>query len=249
MDLEPQPPSRRVDAIDHCSKTWMTGVSSQRAPASSLTEQLARSWHLGRHALRPSTLTRRPRSGRKHGQRMGHHGAKLTSARAAGRSDRTGATTAYDPIIGAASVRSTYGVQGSGMTVAVIDTGVDYNNPALGGGFGPGNKVIAGFDFADNTSDPMATARSMVPPIAGLIGSDDANDLGVAPGVNIVAFRVTDSSNTASLAQHRQCTAVGHQQSRPIQYHLGEHVAVRRRKLRSELVRQRRRRRRAESPS
>ena len=43
------------------------------------------------------------------------------------------------------------------MAVAVIDTGVDYNNPALGGGFGPGNKVIAGFDFADNTADPMAT--------------------------------------------------------------------------------------------
>ena len=40
------------------------------------------------------------------------------------------------------------------MTVAVIDTGVDYNNPALGGGFGPGDKVIAGYDFADNTANP-----------------------------------------------------------------------------------------------
>ena len=44
------------------------------------------------------------------------------------------------------------------MAVAVIDTGVDYNNPALGGGIGPNNKVIAGFDFADNTANPMATA-------------------------------------------------------------------------------------------
>ena len=43
------------------------------------------------------------------------------------------------------------------MTVAVIDTGVDYNNPALGGGFGPGDKVIAGYDFADNSANPMAT--------------------------------------------------------------------------------------------
>ena len=32
-----------------------------------------------------------------------------------------------------------------------------------------------------------------------MIGSDDPNDLGVAPGVNIVALRVTDSTNTASL--------------------------------------------------
>ena len=48
-----------------------------------------------------------------------------------------GATTAYDPITAAAAARSTYNVDGTGMTVAVIDTGVDYNNPALGGGFGP----------------------------------------------------------------------------------------------------------------
>ena len=28
-----------------------------------------------------------------------------------------------------------------------IDTGIDYTNPFLGGAFGPGNKVIGGFDF------------------------------------------------------------------------------------------------------
>ena len=44
------------------------------------------------------------------------------------------------------------------MTVAVIDTGVDYNNPALGGGFGPGYKVIAGYDFADDTGQPDGDA-------------------------------------------------------------------------------------------
>ena len=50
------------------------------------------------------------------------------------------------------------------MTVAVIDTGVDYNNPALGGGFGPNDKVVAGFDFGDNSANPMATTRNTVPP-------------------------------------------------------------------------------------
>ena len=131
---------------------------------------------------------------------MGLHGAKLREIERPAGSIETGAATAYDPIIGASQVRSTYGVQGSGMSVAVIDTGVDYNNPALGGGFGPGNKVIAGFDFADNTTNPMATSSQHGTSVAGLIGSDEANDLGVAPGVNIVALRVTDSSNTASLA-------------------------------------------------
>jgi subtilisin family serine protease len=112
----------------------------------------------------------------------------------------TGAPTAYDPITGAAATRSAYNVDGAGMTVAVIDTGVDYNNPALGGGFGPGKKVIAGYDFGNGTANPMATASQHGTSVAGLIGSTDPSDLGVAPGVNIVALRVTDNSNVASLA-------------------------------------------------
>jgi subtilisin family serine protease len=108
-------------------------------------------------------------------------------------------TTAYDPIIGAAQVRSTYNVDGTGMTVAVIDTGVDYNNSAFGGSFGPASKVIAGYDFADNSANPMATISQHGTAVAGLIGSNDPNDLGVAPGADIVALRVTDSSNTSSL--------------------------------------------------
>ena len=28
-----------------------------------------------------------------------------------------------------------------------IDTGIDYNHPTLGAGFGPGHKVIGGYDF------------------------------------------------------------------------------------------------------
>jgi subtilisin family serine protease len=112
----------------------------------------------------------------------------------------TGTATAYDPITGAAATRSAYNVDGSGMTVAVIDTGVDYNNPALGGSFGPNSKVIAGYDFADNSGNPMATASQHGTAIAGLIGSASANDLGVAPGVDIVALRVTDNTNTASLS-------------------------------------------------
>ena len=111
----------------------------------------------------------------------------------------SGATTAYDPIINASETRSIYNVNGSGMSVAVIDTGVDYNNAALGGGFGPGDKVIAGYDFADNTGNPIATTSQHGTAVAGLIGSNNPADLGVAPGVNIVALRVTDDTNTASL--------------------------------------------------
>ncbi len=128
-----------------------------------------------------------------------HHPANPADVERPAGTIETGAPTAYDPVIEAAQTRSTFNVDGSGMTVAVIDTGVDYNNPALGGGFGPGYKVIAGYDFADNSTDPKATSSQHGTETSGLIASDDPNDLGVAPGVDIVALRVTDDTNTGSL--------------------------------------------------
>jgi subtilisin family serine protease len=65
------------------------------------------------------------------------------------------------------------GTRGAGVVVAVIDTGIDYMHPALGGGFGPGFKVIRGWDFVNDNADPMrrvitartspASSRRMVP--------------------------------------------------------------------------------------
>src|SRR5687767_5494937 len=46
---------------------------------------------------------------------------------------------------------------GAGQTVAIIDSGINYNLTQLGGGIGPGFKVLGGFDFADNDADPMDT--------------------------------------------------------------------------------------------
>jgi subtilisin family serine protease len=148
--------------------------------------------------------------------RSGHHGVvrgkggeqvlRYHGRVALHRESPSGTTTAtsssgtpYDAIIGASQVQSNYGVTGTGMTVAVIDTGVDYSSTALGGAFGPGAKVIAGYDFADNSSDPMATSSQHGTAVAGIIGSNNPSDPGVAPGVNIVALRVTDATNTASL--------------------------------------------------
>lgn len=42
------------------------------------------------------------------------------------------------------------GVLGQGVKVGVVDTGVWYKHPALGGGFGPGFKVAGGYDFVGN---------------------------------------------------------------------------------------------------
>ena len=108
-----------------------------------------------------------------------------------------GTPTAFDPIIGAAQARQAYGVDGTGLTVAVIDTGVNYNNPGLGGGFGPNARVVAGYDFGDRDGDPIASSSQHGTAVAGLIAGGDVNHLGVAPGVDVVALKVTDGTNTA----------------------------------------------------
>ncbi|KAG4442334.1 hypothetical protein IFR05_002185 [Cadophora sp. M221] len=39
------------------------------------------------------------------------------------------------------------GIKGSGVKIAIIDSGIDYTHPSLGSGFGPGIKVIGGYHF------------------------------------------------------------------------------------------------------
>jgi type VI secretion system secreted protein VgrG len=92
--------------------------------------------------------------------------------------------------IEAAATRDTYKVDGTGLSAAMIDTGVDYSNPALGGdGYGPGHKVVDGLDFSKNSPNPYPVQPHGTM-TAGLVASTDKTYPGVAPGANIVALRV-----------------------------------------------------------
>jgi subtilisin family serine protease len=57
------------------------------------------------------------------------------------------------------------GYRGEGVTIGIIDAGIDYHHPALGGGLGKGFKVIGGWDFVgdnftgDNTPVPDNDVR------------------------------------------------------------------------------------------
>lgn len=42
---------------------------------------------------------------------------------------------------------------GTGITIGIVDTGVDYTHPSLGGGFGPGYKVAMGYDLVGDAYD------------------------------------------------------------------------------------------------
>ncbi|KAK7035491.1 hypothetical protein VNI00_011784 [Paramarasmius palmivorus] len=51
------------------------------------------------------------------------------------------------------------GITGKGIKIGIIDTGIDYTHPALGGGFGDGFKVVGGYDLVgDNYNGDCATS-------------------------------------------------------------------------------------------
>ncbi len=43
---------------------------------------------------------------------------------------------------------------GGAVKIAILDSGIDYQNEDLGDGFGSGNKVVDGWDYFNNDSDP-----------------------------------------------------------------------------------------------
>jgi subtilisin family serine protease len=95
-------------------------------------------------------------------------------------------------IIGADSVWFKYNDQGDSVVVGVIDSGIDYIHPALGGGFGKGYKVIGGYDFVNKDNDPMDDYGHGTH-VAGIIAGNSNNIKGVAPKALLVAYKVLES--------------------------------------------------------
>ena len=109
-------------------------------------------------------------------------------------------STNYDQIIGASATRSQFNVDGTGQTVAVIDTGVDYNNGVLGGGLGSGDKVVAGVDFTGSPNGVLPTWQHGTG-VAGIVAGNGGGYTGVAPGADIVALRVFGDNNQGSFTE------------------------------------------------
>ena len=100
------------------------------------------------------------------------------------------------PLMNATTPRTSY--SGSGLSVAICDTGIDYTHSRLGGGGFPNSKVIGGWDCGENKSDPMdgnghGTACAGI--VAGDLGTVGDYIGGVAYSAKLYALKI---SNTAS---------------------------------------------------
>ena len=110
---------------------------------------------------------------------------------------------------GADIAQNDLGLTGAGVKVAVIDGGIDYDHPDLGGGFGPGYRVVTGYDFVGDRYNAAGSGGDVIPHpdddpdddcdghgthVAGIIGAggnpDTGGARGVAPGVTFGAYRV-----------------------------------------------------------
>jgi len=113
------------------------------------------------------------------------------------------------------------GLTGEGVTVAVIDSGIDYNHPDFGGSGTndqtadfPGDRVVGGYDFVGDDYDAGEPGSAVDPDeypddcgghgshVAGIVGADGDPDaggvLGVAPGVDLLSYRVFGCEGSSS---------------------------------------------------
>ena len=93
------------------------------------------------------------------------------------------------------------GYTGKDITVAVIDTGIDYTHPDLGGCFGEGCKVVDGYDFVNDDDNPMDDQGhgTHVAGIVSAYGSYGTNIKGVAPESSLVAYKVLNQYGSGYL--------------------------------------------------
>ena len=100
--------------------------------------------------------------------------------------------------IGAYYVQDHLNYTGRNITVAVIDTGIDYTHPDLGGYFGEGYKVKDGYDFINEDSDPMDD-NGHGTHCAGIVAAN-GNIKGIAPDADLLAVKVLDSEGRGNIS-------------------------------------------------
>lgn len=87
------------------------------------------------------------------------------------------------------------GIDGNGIKIAVIDTGVDFNHPDLFG-WGPDGKVIGGYNFIQEGELPLDT-NGHGTQVTGVIAAD-GQLVGISPKSKILAYKVSENGEAVS---------------------------------------------------
>ncbi|KAF6827563.1 subtilisin-like serine protease pr1c [Colletotrichum plurivorum] len=105
------------------------------------------------------------------------------------------------------------GITGKGIRVGIVDSGVDWSHPALGGCFGPGCLVEGGWDFtgddflpgvrpvqpdADPIDHCVGHGTHCAGSIAAQLEGNEYGFTGAAPGVKLLAYRAWGCSATST---------------------------------------------------
>jgi len=98
------------------------------------------------------------------------------------------------PYIGT-NIAKIQGIDGEGIKIAVIDTGVDFTHPDLLG-WGKDGKVVGGYNFVNEGKRPMDT-NGHGTQVAGVIAAD-GQIKGVAPKAKILAYKVSEDGEGVS---------------------------------------------------
>ena len=87
------------------------------------------------------------------------------------------------------------GLNGQGVKVGIIDTGIDFNHPDLRG-YGTLGRVFGGYNYVNTSEKPLDT-NGHGTEVAGIIGAD-GNFSGVAPKSQLFSYKVSSTGEAVS---------------------------------------------------
>ena len=84
------------------------------------------------------------------------------------------------------------GIDGTGYTVVVLDTGIDLDHPYFGPDLdnnGVADRIVYQYDFADSDND-ASDVNGHGSNVTSIVGSSDGTHTGMAPGANLIHLKV-----------------------------------------------------------
>ncbi|MBO9999542.1 MAG: S8 family serine peptidase [Cyanobacteria bacterium SID2] len=128
------------------------------------------------------------------------------------------------PLIGMSDLRSDLrftGVDGSGFSVAILDTGINLAHPFFGpdnNNDGVADRIVAGRDFVGDRPDPLdiSDRDGHGSNVSSIAASSDNTFTGIAPGADIIHLRVLDDNGDGTSASIEQA----------LQWFLGDEAGI-----------------------